>query len=258
MWMPWAFWALHRAFETRRLKFGLLTGFFLSLQMLSSIYYGVFLIVVIGVVTLLLLLPLPLKEHGSDRRRAGAGGGRCRGALRRLRDSVSRDEEGSRRARRAGDHALQRAAVELPRRDAGERRLWRRCSSAAAGRSGGCFRGSSSPCWRSSACSCARAPASRSSSPTCSRWCCRSRCRCGLSGYSYRFLFDYVPVFRRLPRRRAARHLRRVLPVSPRRVRLCRARRGHAAVVQARSSSPSASPCSCSSTASGGSTWSRI
>ena len=61
MWMPWALWALHRAFETRRAKFGLLTGFFLSLQMLSSIYYGVFLIVVIGVVALLLLLPLPLK-----------------------------------------------------------------------------------------------------------------------------------------------------------------------------------------------------
>jgi len=61
MWMPWALWALHRAFETRRTKFGLLTGFFLSLQMLSSIYYGVFLIVIIGVVALLLLLPLPLK-----------------------------------------------------------------------------------------------------------------------------------------------------------------------------------------------------
>lgn len=62
MWMAWAFWAMHRAFETRQAKFGLLTGFFVSLQMLSSIYYGVFLIVVIGVAALLLLLPLGIRD----------------------------------------------------------------------------------------------------------------------------------------------------------------------------------------------------
>ena len=43
VWMPWAFWALYRAVTTGRLRFGLLTGLFLTLQMLSSIYYGVFL-----------------------------------------------------------------------------------------------------------------------------------------------------------------------------------------------------------------------
>ena len=50
MWMPWAFWALHRTFETRSWKFGLLTGLFVSLQMLSSIYYGVFLAMLLGVI----------------------------------------------------------------------------------------------------------------------------------------------------------------------------------------------------------------
>jgi hypothetical protein len=62
MWMPWALWALHRTFETRAPKYGLITGFFLSLQMLSSIYYGVFLIVLIGVVSIALLLAMPFKR----------------------------------------------------------------------------------------------------------------------------------------------------------------------------------------------------
>jgi hypothetical protein len=66
MWMPWAFWAMHRTFETsgasdgalepRGWRYGLLTGVFVSLQMLSSIYYGVFLIVLLGLATALILL----------------------------------------------------------------------------------------------------------------------------------------------------------------------------------------------------------
>jgi Dolichyl-phosphate-mannose-protein mannosyltransferase len=43
MWMPLAFLALHRAFDTGRWKYGLATGACLALQMLSSIYYGIFL-----------------------------------------------------------------------------------------------------------------------------------------------------------------------------------------------------------------------
>jgi hypothetical protein len=61
VWMPWAFWALHRTIETRVWRYGLLTGLFVSLQMMSSIYYGVFLIVLLGVVTLVLLISFPLK-----------------------------------------------------------------------------------------------------------------------------------------------------------------------------------------------------
>ena len=62
MWTPWAFWAFHRTLETRRWMFGLLTGLFVSLQMLSSIYYGVFLIVLLGVVAALMLIAMPLRQ----------------------------------------------------------------------------------------------------------------------------------------------------------------------------------------------------
>lgn len=57
MWMPWALWALHRTFETQSWKYGATTGLFMGLQMLSSIYYGVFLVVLLGLIAVLLLLP---------------------------------------------------------------------------------------------------------------------------------------------------------------------------------------------------------
>ena len=62
MWMPWAFWAMHRTLDTREWRYGMLTGLFVSLQMLSSIYYGVFLIVLLGVVTALILLAGRLRD----------------------------------------------------------------------------------------------------------------------------------------------------------------------------------------------------
>ena len=63
MWTPWAFWAMHRTFETRSWRHGVMTGLFVSLQMLSSIYYGVFLIVLLGLVTALLLLAERLRDQ---------------------------------------------------------------------------------------------------------------------------------------------------------------------------------------------------
>jgi hypothetical protein len=45
IWMPLAFWAAHRTFDGRSLRFGLLTGLFLWLQIISSVYYGIFLAV---------------------------------------------------------------------------------------------------------------------------------------------------------------------------------------------------------------------
>lgn len=53
MWMPLALWSLHRTLALGRLRDGLLTGVALALQLLSSLYYGVFLstyMVVLGVV----------------------------------------------------------------------------------------------------------------------------------------------------------------------------------------------------------------
>jgi hypothetical protein len=58
VWSPWAFWALQRTIETASTRFGLLTGLFLTLQMTSSVYYGVFLFVLIAPVALLQLLTL--------------------------------------------------------------------------------------------------------------------------------------------------------------------------------------------------------
>ena len=50
VWMPWAFWATQRTLETGSLRYGLLTGLFMALQMTSSIYYGLFLALVLGLV----------------------------------------------------------------------------------------------------------------------------------------------------------------------------------------------------------------
>ena len=50
LWMPWAFWALQRTLDTGALRYGLLTGTFMLLQLTSSIYYGVFLALVIAAV----------------------------------------------------------------------------------------------------------------------------------------------------------------------------------------------------------------
>ena len=58
VWSPWAFWALQRTIETASIRFGLLTGLFLALQMTSSVYYGVFLFVLIPIVALLQVLTL--------------------------------------------------------------------------------------------------------------------------------------------------------------------------------------------------------
>jgi hypothetical protein len=49
MWIPWAFWAMQRTIDTGKLQFGLLTGVFLALQIGSSIYYGIFLGILLSV-----------------------------------------------------------------------------------------------------------------------------------------------------------------------------------------------------------------
>lgn len=56
VWIPWAFWSLHRTVEGGKFRDGMLTGLFVALQFLSSIYYGVFLATLLPVVAGLLLL----------------------------------------------------------------------------------------------------------------------------------------------------------------------------------------------------------
>src|SRR6476660_5007372 len=51
MWMPLALWALHRAMAAGRLRDGLAAGFAFALQMLSSLYFGMYFAVYLLVVS---------------------------------------------------------------------------------------------------------------------------------------------------------------------------------------------------------------
>ena len=51
-WIPLAFWAVHRAIELRSWRFGALAGLFVWLQILSCVYYGVFLAMLIALLAL--------------------------------------------------------------------------------------------------------------------------------------------------------------------------------------------------------------
>jgi hypothetical protein len=62
VWVPWALWAVHRTIASGRLLDGLMAGFFVALQMLSSVYYGVFLATLLPLVAGLLLLSLPRSQ----------------------------------------------------------------------------------------------------------------------------------------------------------------------------------------------------
>jgi hypothetical protein len=74
MFVPFTFWALHRAIDDRSWRFGILAGVGCWLQLLSCVYYGVFLAILLVVfVPLLLLL--------SGRRAFGAIPGLAVGAV---------------------------------------------------------------------------------------------------------------------------------------------------------------------------------
>lgn len=66
MWMPLALWALHRSMDAGRWRDGLLAGLCVGLQLLSSMYYGVFFAVILLPVALLLLTAAkrPLRTAG--------------------------------------------------------------------------------------------------------------------------------------------------------------------------------------------------
>jgi hypothetical protein len=59
VWIPWAFWALHRTFETGSGRYAILLGAFVALQFMSSIYYGLFLATLLGLCALLMLGGVP-------------------------------------------------------------------------------------------------------------------------------------------------------------------------------------------------------
>ena len=134
-WMPLAFWAWHRLLDTGRMRDGLLCAGAVLLQLLSSLYYAVFLAIGLAVVGAVTLVARRGRLAG-----AGAASACARGAVvaagvaaayarpyayarARVGDAIAR-----------GDEPLQRHAGELPHRVAGQRRLSRR---PAARRRGG-------------------------------------------------------------------------------------------------------------------------
>jgi hypothetical protein len=74
MWLPWTFWGVHRTLETGSRKMGLLTGLFGSLQMMSSVYYGIFLatLCVVGVPILVMVAPREQRRRALVPLAAGA------------------------------------------------------------------------------------------------------------------------------------------------------------------------------------------
>ncbi len=56
VWMPLAFWAVHRTVEEQSWRFGVLTGVLVWLQVVSSVYYGIFLAPMVAVLAILLLV----------------------------------------------------------------------------------------------------------------------------------------------------------------------------------------------------------
>jgi len=59
VWMPLTLWAIHRTFDEGTIRFGLLAGIFLWLQIVSCVYYGAFLGVIASVLAVLLMATRP-------------------------------------------------------------------------------------------------------------------------------------------------------------------------------------------------------
>ncbi len=65
VWMPLALWAVHRTFDGGGFRFGALTGLFLWLQIISCVYYGAFLGLIVAVLALLLLAVRPRQARAA-------------------------------------------------------------------------------------------------------------------------------------------------------------------------------------------------
>jgi hypothetical protein len=59
VWMPLTLWAMHRTFDEGTVRFGVLTGLFIWLQILSCVYYGAFLGLLGGALVVMLMAGQP-------------------------------------------------------------------------------------------------------------------------------------------------------------------------------------------------------
>lgn len=74
MFIPLAWWALHRTFETGSMRWGVAAGLFAWLQLLACVYYGVFLgMILVAFVPLLFVLG-PVEHRRAALRSLAAGG----------------------------------------------------------------------------------------------------------------------------------------------------------------------------------------
>jgi hypothetical protein len=67
VWMPLSLWAVHRAFYNPSLRVSLWFGVLLSLQVLSGVYYAVFLGLILGLLTLMLAVARPARAAAAIR-----------------------------------------------------------------------------------------------------------------------------------------------------------------------------------------------
>jgi hypothetical protein len=74
VWIPLAFWAVHRTVESGSWRFGLLAGLFVALQLLSCIYYAIFLALFLPMLALLLLATAPRRHVIASCAALAAGG----------------------------------------------------------------------------------------------------------------------------------------------------------------------------------------
>ena len=113
-WMPLAFWAWHRLLDTGRMRDGLLCAGAVLLQVLSSLYYAVFLGIGLAVVGAATLIARRGRLAGAGPRRAvrRRGHRRRRGGV--VREALRLRPGPRRRAIDRGDDALQRHAGQLP------------------------------------------------------------------------------------------------------------------------------------------------
>ena len=67
VWMPLTLWAIHRAYNEVSLRFGALAGILLWLQILSSVYYGAFLVVIAVTLAMMLAAADPRRARAAIR-----------------------------------------------------------------------------------------------------------------------------------------------------------------------------------------------
>ncbi len=125
IWMPLALWAVHRTIDSGRWQHGLQAGVFVALQMLSSVYYGIF----------LATHPAARRRSVAADRAAAAGAASREGAgrwrrgggdrVQHLRVAVSGGEPAGGTATAGRDQPIQRAAIRLPCCHTGQQNLRR-------------------------------------------------------------------------------------------------------------------------------------